>query len=222
MGMTLKSFFIMSAVLHAALFAPFYNVNLLRHNMEKKNAVVVDYVVLKEIAAAVAADKEVVLKRTETSHIDVEKEIEVKPQPAPQVKSDNRKSTKSSRLKERTKSHRMDAAKGASEEAAKEEARLHKSRDYINYYQLIREKMRSKLKDNYRHYNSEGEVHLSFVLTQNGSLFSYAIDRSASSQDEALLQITAASLKAISPFPPLPKSLSMQKMSFNVVVSFKK
>jgi TonB family protein len=184
--------------------------------------VVVDYVILKEIAAAIATNKEVVLKRPETPKIDIQKEVAVKPQPAPQVKADNKNIAKSSKLKERTKSHKRDNVKDPIQEAAKKETQLKQSKDYVNYYQLIREKIRSRLKDNYQYYNREGEVHLSFVLTQNGSLLSYEIDRSKSTQDEALLQITAASIKATSPFPPLPRSLSMSKMSFNIAISFKK
>ncbi len=190
--------------------------------MEKKNTVVVDYVILKEIAAAITANKEVTLNRPETPRIDIKKEVVAKPQPAPQVKSDNKKSSKSSDIKERTTSRKKDAIKKSSEEAAKKEAQLKRSKDYINYYQLIREKIRSRLKDNYQYYRREGEVYLSFVLTQNGSLLSYAIDRPKSTQDEVLLHITATSLKAISPFPALPRSLSMSKMSFNIMISFKK
>ena len=222
MDITLRGAFIISAIIHAGMFAPFYNQHLLRQELEKKNTIVVDYIVLKEIATAIATNKEVALKRPETPQIDIQKEVEVKPQPAPQVKADNGKSAKSSKLKERTKSRKKDAVRGPSKEAAKKEAQLKQSEDYVNYYQLIREKIRSRLKDNYQYYNREGEVHLSFVLTQNGSLLSYAIDRSNSTQDEVLLHITATSIKAISPFPALPRSLSMSKMSFNIVISFKK
>jgi len=222
MNITLRGAFIISAIIHAGLFAPFYNKHLLQQGLEKKNTVVVDYVILKEIAAAIAADKEVVIKRPQTPQIDVQKEITVKPQPAVQVEADNRRSTKSRELKERTKSRKRGAVKELSKESAKKEAQLKQGKDYVNYYQLIREKIRSRLKDNYRYYNREGEVHLSFVLTQNGSLLSYAIDRSKSTQDEVLLHITATSLKAISPFPALPRSLSISKMSFNIVISFKK
>jgi len=222
MDMTLRGAFIISAIIHAGLFAPFYNQHILRQELEKRNTIVVDYVILKEIATAIATNKEVVLKSPETPRIDIQKEVAVKPQPALQVKADNRKSMKSGKLKERTTSHKRDAVKDPSKEAVKKEAQLKQSKDYVNYYQLIREKIRSRLKDNYQYYNREGEVHLSFVLTQNGSLLSYAIDRSKSTQDEVLLHITATSLKAISPFPALPRSLSISRMSFNIVISFKK
>ena len=222
MDITLKGAFIISAIIHAGLFAPFYNQHLLRQELEKKNTVVVDYVILNDIATAIATNKEVVLKRPETPLIDIQKEVAVKPQSDPQIKTNNRNSMKSDKLKEIAKTHKMDAAKGSSKEAVKKEVQLKQGKDYVNYYQLIREKIRSKLKDNYQYYNREGEVYLSFVLTQNGSLLSYEIDRSKSIQDDVLLHITSTSLKAISPFPALPKSLSMSKMSFSIVISFKK
>ncbi|MDD5173389.1 MAG: TonB C-terminal domain-containing protein [Candidatus Omnitrophota bacterium] len=222
MEITLKSAFVISVLIHAGLFAPLYNKHLLRQEMEKKNTVVVDYVILKEIAAAIATNKEVVLKTPATPRIDIQKEIAVKPQPASPAETDKRKSEKSGSLKERTRSRKKDAAKDTAKEAARREVQLKQRRDYVSYYQLIREKIRSRLNDSRQYYTHEGEVYLSFVLTQNGSLLSYAIDRSKSTQDEMLLHITATSLKAASPFPALPRSLSMSRMSFNIMISFKK
>ena len=238
MNITLKAALIISVIIHAGAFAPFYNQHLLRMEMEKKNSVVVDYVILKEIARAIAANKEVVLKRPETPRIDpstgsgsmvsksrtidIQKEVAVKPQPAPKVKADNEKSSKASKLKEKTLSRKRDAVKDSAKDSARAKALQKQKEDYVNYYQLIREKIRSKLKNNYQHYKREGDVHLSFTLTQNGSLLTYTIDRALSTQDEALLNITADSLKSISPFPSLPKSLLVTKMSFNIVISFKK
>lgn len=222
MTMTLRSALALSAIIHAGIFMPFYNQHLLRQEIEKRDTVVVDYVILKEIAAAVAKNKEIALKSPETPRIEIQKEVAVKPQPAPHAKDDSKKNTKFERLREKAQSHKRDATKNSPAPAEKREAQLKKSKDYVNYYQLIREKIRARLKDSYQYYNREGEVYLSFVLTQNGSLLSYAIDRSKSTQDEKLLNITATSLKSISPFPALPRSLSMSKMSFNIVISFKK
>lgn len=222
MDITLRSAFIISAIIHAGAFAPFYNQHLLKMRLEKKNSVVVDYVILKEIATAIAANKEIVIKRPETPQIDIQKEIAVKPQPASQVKADDKKISKAGRLKDRAKSRKRDAVKDTAKDTAKARAEQKRKEDYVNYYQLIREKIRSKLKNNYQHYKHEGDVYLSFTLTQNGSLLTYAIDRVKSTHDEVLLDITAASIKAISPFAPLPKSLSTSQMSFNIVISFKK
>ena len=220
MNITLRSAFIISVIIHVVVFTPFYGQHLLRQEIEKKNTVVVDYVILKEIVAAMNTNKEVILKKPETPRIDIQKEVTAKPQPAPKVKTDKRKSSKARELKEKATSSKRDAVKNSAKISAK--ARKKQKEDYVNYYQLIREKIRSKLKNNYQKYKREGDVYLSFALTQNGSLLTYTIDRAKSTQDDALLNITATSLKALSPFPVLPRSLARSKMSFNVVISFKK
>ena len=222
MESTLKGAFVISVIIHAGIFAPFYNQHILRQELEKNHTVVVDYVVLKEIAAAAAGNKGVIFKTPEAPQIDAQKEVAVKPQPAPQVNADNRKISKSSKLKDRTDSRKRGASDNSAKEALKEDAELKQRRDYIDYYQLIRERIRSRLKDSYRYYNREGDVYLSFTITPNGSLLNYSIDKSRSTQDDILLQITGNSLKAVSPFPALPRSLSMPKMSFSIAISFKK
>lgn len=205
MEMTLRSAIIISAVIHVCLFAPFYNQNLIKMEMEKKRTVVVDYVVLKEIAEAIKANKEVVLKTPETPRIDIQKEITPKQEEAKAEKSKGDA-----------------AAKAAAREAEKKDAALKSNKDYISYYQIIREKIRARLKNNYRYYSNEGDVYLSFAINPNGSLSSYSIDRSRSTTNEVLLHITAESLKAVSPFPVIPKTLSSSKMSFSIMISFKR
>ena len=222
MGLSLRGAFIISAIIHASVFASFYNQHILSQEFNKKNSVVVDYVILKQIAAAMTANKEVAVNKPEPLQAPLQKDVAVRSQPVPQIKADNRNNANFNKLKERTRLHIRGAMAGLSEGSAKKGAQLRQSKDYVNYYQLIRDRIRSRLKDNYQYYNREGEVQLSFVLNQNGSLLSYAIDRSKSTQDEVLLHITATSIKAISPFPALPKSLTMPKMSFNIIISFKK
>ncbi len=222
MDMSLRSAFIISAVIHAAVFTPFYNQHMLRQETEKRNSVIVDYVVLKEIANAIAMNKEVVMRLAETPRIEIKKEIAVKPQQADQKKTDYKKRLEARKKKEKERSHKQDAAKSASEAAAKKDAELTSNKDYVSYYQLIREKIRARLKTNYAYYSHEGDVYLSFTITPNGTLLTYRIDRAKSTQDEVLLHITATSLKAVSPFPPMPRSLSAPKMSFSIIISFRK
>lgn len=206
--MTLRSAIIISSLIHACIFAPFYNQNFIRQAMEKKNTVVVDYVILKEIAAAITTNKEVTLKTPETPSIDVQKQVA----PAPQIKTDTNKEA----LKKKAEARKV------KEDAAKKEKELKSKKDYINYYQLIREKIRARLKNNYSYYNREGDVYLTFTLASNGTLQGFEIDRARSTRDEVLLHITAASLKAVSPFPPIPKTLAAPKMTFSIAISFKK
>ena len=215
--MDIKSAFVISAMLHAALVAPFYNYNMLRHDFSKMNPVVVDYVVLKEMTGATVtniAHKEPTVSVQAPPKVEIKKEA---PESKLAVKSDDagyRKGAEAKRLKDRRSKIKR--------EAAKKEARIKSSRDYINYYDILKDRMRARLQQNYRFYKGEGDVYLSFALSARGELLAYDIDRSRSSKDEVLLQITKASLKAVSPFPPLPKAISSPKMSFNITIEFKK
>jgi len=94
--------------------------------------------------------------------------------------------------------------------------------DYINYYQLIREKVRREVKDRYTSYNKEGEVALNFVLNSNGTLFSHSVDTTKSTGDADLVRMASASLVSAAPFRPFPKSLTAKTMSFSLVIEFRK
>lgn len=95
-------------------------------------------------------------------------------------------------------------------------------RDYVSYYQLMREKMRRCLKENYGERSNEGDIHLIFMLDPDGRLLKYEIDMVKSVDDKVLSDITVRSLKEASPFPPFPKGLPKRALSFDVTVSFKK
>lgn len=232
MDITLRSAFIISALIHTVIIAPFYNHNLLRHGFGKRNSVIVDYVILKDmanIAAANAANKDVTV-RTSEAPIEVKKgaaqsKLAVKTDDAgsPLGEAEGyRKSIEAGGLKEIKDAQKKASAKQTTQEVAKKEARIKSSKEYIDYYDFLKDKIRIRLQENYRFYKGEGDVYLSFTLTANGALLAYNIDRSRSSKDEVLLHMTGASLKAVSPFKPLPKAISAPKMSFNITIAFKK
>jgi TonB family protein len=121
----------------------------------------------------------------------------------------------------------QDQAKRMSEivrarEAAKKEARVRSTKDYINYYQLIREKIRARVKAKYTAYYKEGDVSLVFILRADGSLTKVEVEAANSIPDKTLQDIAVASVKEAAPFAPFPKALFLPAMSFNLVVSFKK
>ena len=107
-------------------------------------------------------------------------------------------------------------------ELAKSQAPLRNKKDYINYYQLVREKIRQCLKERYGRSYGEGDVALIFILHSNGSLASVDVERASSVPDRILIQLAVLSIKEASPFPPFPKELALPKMSFDLMVSFKK
>ena len=96
-----------------------------------------------------------------------------------------------------------------------------KNTDYINYYKAIREKIVQTLKDLYRYYYKRGDVNLLFTLKSDGSLARFDVDSSKSTADKKLIGIATLSLKQASPFPPFPKDLPSQELSFNVIISFR-
>ena len=96
-----------------------------------------------------------------------------------------------------------------------------KNNDYAGYYKVIREKIMKKLKNLYRYYGRKGDVYLYFTLRSDGALTSFGVDNAKSTGDTALTGIAASSLKQASPFPPIPKNLSLSELSFNVIISFR-
>lgn len=95
------------------------------------------------------------------------------------------------------------------------------NKDYINYYQVIRERIMQKLKALYRYHYRKGDIHLLFTLNSAGKLEDFYVDRVKSAQDDTLVDIATTSLKKSSPFPPFPKGLDQPRVSFNVVISFR-
>ena len=222
MGISLKSAFIISAIVHAGIFVPFYNQHLIKQDIDKKNSIVVDYIILKEMTSASPANKEVVVNVPQSPRVDIKKEAAAKQAPQDLKKVSYKKRLEARRLKEKSLAKKQDASKLSTALAAKKDAEAKSDRDYVDYYRLIREKVRARLKENYRHYKNEGDVYLSFSLVTDGSLLACAIDQTKSTTDEKLIQITEETLKEVSPFPPVPKTFSAAKMSFNLVISFRK
>ena len=93
--------------------------------------------------------------------------------------------------------------------------------EYATYYQLIREKIKDRLKNNYRYGYKEGDVDILFTLNPDGSLTKLEVNRDSSTKYGDLVDIVALSAKQASPFPPFPKALPRSPMSFNIKVSFK-
>jgi len=94
--------------------------------------------------------------------------------------------------------------------------------DYINYYQLIREKVKREVKDRYTSNNKEGEVALNFMLNSNGTLASHNVDTDKSTGDAELIRMASESLVSAAPFRPFPKSLTAKTMSFSLAIEFRK
>ena len=90
---------------------------------------------------------------------------------------------------------------------------------YISYYQLVREKIRRSAYQNYSR-TETGEIFLSFVIAQNGSLRDIRLIEEKSTPSYYLRDIAARSIRAAAPFPVFPRELDYPQLSFNVIISF--
>jgi len=92
---------------------------------------------------------------------------------------------------------------------------------YINYYEKIREKVRSAA---YTNFNSavSGRIFLHFTLDNSGSLINIYLDENTSSNSGMLKRIAKISVESSSPFPKFPKELNHFKtLTFNLSIHFK-
>jgi len=185
---------VISFAFHLALLGPVVHPEKAVNQPREDKPLVVDYVTIKER-----------VKAPEEPKLELNKKIEMK---AP-VEANQDQAKKAGRI-------------ARAREAARKEAQVKSTKDYINYYQLIREKIRAKLKAKYNTYYKEGDVSLIFKLQADGSLSNIEVEGANSTSDRALCDIAAASVKEAAPFAPFPKALSLPAMSFNLVVSFKK
>lgn len=201
MDMLFRNALIVSALIHASLFAPLY----LRHGEPERlpdRDMTVDYVrVVEPKAVDMARAPE--LKASETPRIEVKPKVDVPPAPAaPAAKAET--------------------SKEAPSELAKKQAKLRSTEDYINYYQLIREKIRQEVKRRYRRSDEQGEVYLNFILASDGRLTACEADPSLSKAGRSLIDMAVASLRSAAPFPPFPKALNVPRVAFSVTIVFKK
>jgi TonB family protein len=90
---------------------------------------------------------------------------------------------------------------------------------YQNYYSLVRARIRQRAYFNYSEYYA-GEVYLTFILNNDGSLKDIKIIEEKSSGGPYLRTVGLKSIKEATPFPPFPKELNYPELTFNVVISF--
>src|SRR4030042_302556 len=90
---------------------------------------------------------------------------------------------------------------------------------YLNYYQIVREKIRRAAYFNYTH-TETGEVYVSFVISADGTLPEAKLVEEKSTQNVYLRNIALRSVRDAVPFPAFPKELDYPTLSFNVVIYF--
>lgn len=90
---------------------------------------------------------------------------------------------------------------------------------YTTYYQVVRERIRDRAYSNYTRLSS-GEVYLTFIIRQDGSLVELQILSDKTTANDFLKQVGVRSVREASPFPPFPQDLNYPELTFNVSISF--
>jgi TonB family protein len=188
----LRNALILSVALHLLAITPLYGFVMFREAVDTKKPIVVDYLVAKDLPRIDARKARPRSMAQETKKTDTSRDVAMKTTP------------------------------GSSRITQKAEARIRGTKDYISYYELIREKIRSCLKAHYNTRQNEGRVQLSFTLKADGSLVSVEADEPNSTDNETLLDIAVRSVREAAPFAPFPKAISLPRMSFDLLVTFKK
>lgn len=108
------------------------------------------------------------------------------------------------------------------EERLLKEEDLENLEEYIQYYELIREKIKARAAGYRRVARAEGRVNLRFALSKNGSVKDLAIDEPGSAKNHRLREAAVKSVRGASPFPPFPKSLKTENLNFAISIIFRK
>lgn len=94
-----------------------------------------------------------------------------------------------------------------------------KNSTYLNYYQIVREKIRRCAYQNYTR-SDTGQVYMTFVVLADGALGDLKLINEKSTPNVYLKNIALRSIRRASPFPSFPPELNYPKLTFNVIISF--
>lgn len=92
---------------------------------------------------------------------------------------------------------------------------------YMDYYKLIREKIRQSAMQKYDH-GEEGDVTVVFILTNKGQVAGASVPRMNAPISDMLKGIAIESVRKASPFPPFPPTLRYQNLEFSLEIHFRR
>jgi len=99
------------------------------------------------------------------------------------------------------------------------EAHEIKNPQYIQYYQIVRNRIKDRAYANYGKFDA-GEVYLTFILDSAGALKRIKVIEERTRANQYLRQISMRSVEESNPFPAFPPELQYPELSFNVIISY--
>ena len=93
---------------------------------------------------------------------------------------------------------------------------LERLEEYIQYYELLRERIKQSVATHYRSERKEGGADIVFTLKRSGLLESLTV----SCDSEKLSGIAKKSIKNAAPFPPFPEKLTQKNLTFSIAIIF--
>ena len=193
MNRNLRIALIISIISHAFLFLPYYNLSFVNKNK-----------CLKQIEVTYLSRAQAYTKEIPKTRIEPKKEID--------------KVIKEVKIQEPPKQEKIFKEPVGEPEVKPADEDLTKSKNYLDYHQLLRAKIKNYV--DYPNALNQGEIHLSFILNFKGELKMIRIKEEVSSLNPSLRIAALDSIKRASPFPPFPPNFKQKEATFNVIISF--
>lgn len=91
---------------------------------------------------------------------------------------------------------------------------------YVDYFRLLRERIRQSAMRRYPSRSAQGEVFLTFTVTADGRVINAHLVDAKSTPDPMLRAASLESLRDAAPFPPFPKTLNRPQMTFHIIIAY--
>lgn len=215
----LKKAFLLSLALHSLLLLP-WPVFLKKHMIiekkaQKKSSPPIIYYRIAQKSKLIA--KKAVKKSPPREKVKKEIEYQKEQTKLPKDKKTDKKKQGRSQLS-KLPSY-VKAEKGII--SLGDEKKLEKVPEVIlDYYRAIREEIKQSALLNRPRGSRRGEVTVIFELSSDGILQNIYLDPQRSVKDEVLQESALKSIKMASPFPPFPKELKAEEITFSITIEF--
>jgi protein TonB len=90
----------------------------------------------------------------------------------------------------------------------------------LSYYRAVREEIKKSAIANKPFGGGRGEVTVIFEVLSDGSLSDINLDQSRSVSNRILKKAALRSIKLASPFPPFPKEIGTDNITFSITIEF--